>query len=89
MPDRPTDAAAPPLTILVLPGVSLMEIQPLAAGLVVVRCPACGASQVLTTGSTGAIVPATFVHEDDDYPILLRIQAALARLRAALGAEQN
>ena len=78
-----------PLTVLVLPGVSLMDIQPLAAGLVVVGCPACGASQVFTAGSTGAIVPAVFVHENENCPILLRIEAALARLRAARSAEQN
>lgn len=91
MPDRPdrfSDADAP-LTVLIFPGASLMDIRPLAAGLVVIRCPACGASAVFAANATGMMVPATFVHEDDDCPIFLRIEAALAKLWAALAAAET
>ena len=67
----------------------MMGIQVLAAGLVVVRCPGCGAIPGLHNRPTGAIVPAAFVHKRDDCALLRRIQAALARLRAALVAETN
>jgi hypothetical protein len=48
-----------------------------------VGCPGCGASQIFST----ATARAAFVHEDDDCPILLRIEAALRRLRLAQAAE--
>jgi hypothetical protein len=57
-----------------------MKVTWLPAGSAIVRCPACGASQLLSTASPAT----TFVHEDDDYPILRRIEAALARYRATV-----
>ena len=77
MSDRP--ATPLPLTILIFPGASLMEFHWLSIGLVVVRCPGCGASQMFSTMTA----PMDFMHEDDDCPILRRIQAALAMLRHA------
>jgi hypothetical protein len=62
-----------------------MQRRWLSAGLLVVRCPGCGASQMFST----ATPPATFVHEDDDCPIFQRIEAALARLWAAQAAGNN
>lgn len=53
--------------------------------MLVVRCPSCGASQMFST----ATPPETFVHKNDDCPILVRVEAALATLRAALAAETN
>ncbi len=87
-PDRSSDADAP-LTVLIFPGASLMDTRALAAGLVVIRCPACGASEVFAGDATGVIMPVTFVHEDDDCPIFLRIEAALAKLWAALAAAET
>ena len=81
--DRPA-VDGPPPTVLLFPGLSIMECTWLSAGLMVVRCPGCGASQMFSTTTP----PAMFVHEDDDCPILARIEAALVVLRA-LGAEQN
>lgn len=88
MPNRPDRSSAAPPTIVMWPGLSLMDVRVLPAGLVI-RCPGCGASQLVTTGATGPVVPAAFVHERDDCPVLLRIEAALARLQVALAAEQN
>ncbi len=62
-----------------------MQLRWLSAGLLVVRCPSCGASQMFST----ATPPETFVHKNDDCPILVRVEAALATLRAALAAETN
>lgn len=79
MPDRRANAAEPPLSVWLFPGASLMEFKWLSIGLVIVRCPGCRVSQIVSTTA----VPAVFVHEGEDCPILLRIEAALARLRAA------
>ncbi len=85
MADRPADAAVPPVTVILLPGASLVDIHRLAAGLVLIRCPSCRAAQIVSTTT-----PTTsFVHADDDCPILRRIEAALVRLWAALAAETN
>lgn len=85
MPDRPerpvnasADGGAAPVTV-VFPGLSIMQRRWLSAGVLLVRCLGCGASQMVSS----AAVPTTIVHEDDDCSILLRIEAALARLRAA------
>lgn len=86
MPNYPDRSSADaPLTVLVFPGLSIMQRRWLSAGLLVVRCPGCGASQIFSTAN----VPATFVHDDDECPILRRIEAALTRLRAAQAAESN
>jgi hypothetical protein len=77
MADR-TGAKGP--VIWLIPGASIMKITWLSAGSAILRCPACGASQVFSTASP----PPTFVHEDDDCPILRRIEAALARYRATV-----
>jgi hypothetical protein len=68
---------APTQTVVVLPGASLMTIQTLAPDMTLVRCPACGATKALSSGSEGGIIHIAFVHEDDACPILRRIQAAL------------
>ena len=86
--DRPSGAGAS-LTVVIFPGASLMDIRLVSDGIALVRCPACGGSQVFATGPTATIVPAVFLHERDDCPLLLRIESALARQRAALEAEQN
>ena len=54
-----------------------------------VRCPRCDAVTVLTPRSADAASQATFFHQDDACPVLLPIQAALARMEAALAAETN
>ena len=90
MPDRPgrsSDAA--PLTIVILPGASLLDIQPLAPDMTLVRCPACGATKVFRARSAGAVSHVAFVHADDECPVLARIESALAVLRAARAAETN
>ncbi|PYR51781.1 MAG: hypothetical protein DMF89_04680 [Acidobacteria bacterium] len=83
MPDRPgrrTGSATAPFTIVIFPGASLMNIQPLTDGVTLVGCPGCGAVQIFVVGQP----PFTaFVHEDDTCPILRRIQAAMAWLQAA------
>lgn len=61
-------------TVLMFPGLSIMERRWLSAGLLMVRCPGCGVSQLFSTASP----PSTFVHEDDDCPILRRIEVAIA-----------
>lgn len=85
MADRPTDADAP-LTIVIFPGASLLDIRPLTDGMALVRCPGCGATMVLAAGSDAH---GEFVHEDDECPVLVRIEAALAWLGAAQAAETN
>ncbi len=79
MPDRGANAEEPPLSVWLFPGASLMEFNWLSIGLAIVRCPGCGASQIVSA----AAVPATFGHEDEDCPIRQRIERALARLRAS------
>lgn len=91
MPHRsdPSGDAGAPLTIVILPGASLLDIRPLPNGMALVRCPGCGATAVFTARSVGAVSHVTFVHEDDECPILARIEAALAGLRASRAAETN
>ncbi|HYT73515.1 MAG TPA: hypothetical protein VEL79_02095 [Vicinamibacterales bacterium] len=72
-----------PVTVIVFPGLSIMQRRWLSAGLLIVRCPGCGASQLFST----ATAPAPFVHEDEDCPILLRIEAAFAMLKAVTAPE--
>jgi hypothetical protein len=55
-----------------------MDIQALAIG-IRIRCPGCGASQVLTY-SSAEYTRSVFLHERDDCPILLQIEAALDEL---------
>jgi hypothetical protein len=66
----------PPLTVWLFPGGSLMDVTWLSVWSAIVRCPGSGASQLVLT----AAVPATFVHEDENCPILRRIEAAIGRL---------
>ena len=73
----------PPVMLLILPGVSLMDVQLVVPGVVVVRCPGCGASQLFAAAPTGEMTEAAFVHQDERRPIRLRIEAALAKARAA------
>lgn len=83
MPDRlgsSSDAGAP-LTVVVFPGLSLMDIEHLAVGIALVRCPGCGATMVLTTDSAQTGSHRTFVHEADDCPVLVRIENVLAAIR--------
>jgi hypothetical protein len=69
------DAAdAQPRLVLVFPGLSIMERQWLSPRMLFVKCPGCGASQLISV----ATPPTTFVHEDDACPILRRIEAAIA-----------
>jgi hypothetical protein len=77
--------ATSPLTVWLFPGASIMKFTWLSDGLAIVRCPGCGASQLFST----AAPPATFVHEDDECPILRRIEAALAMFNAMVDAEWN
>ena len=89
MPKRPkrTSGTDAPVTLLVLPGLSLMETRSLGVGMALVRCPACGATKVFTARPGGS--PVEFVHERDDCPIRVRIEAALVKLRRAQAAETN
>jgi hypothetical protein len=91
MPDRPARASDTdaPVTIVILPGASLLDIRWLADGTTLVRCPGCGATLVYTVQSAGAVSHMAFVHEEDDCPVLARIEAALALLRAVQAAETN
>ena len=75
-----------PPTVVIFPGASLMEIQQLAADTQLVRCPGCGATMVMIV-RPGAYEE--FVHADEECPVLVRIEAALARLEAALAAKTN
>ena len=84
MSNRPSNSA---LTIVMFPGLSLMEVQRLAFDTVRYRCPGCGATMTLTSRSAAAVSHVTFVHEDDACPVLVRIEAALARMEAALTVE--
>jgi hypothetical protein len=60
--------------VFVFPGLSIMQHKWLSAGTLLVKCPGCGASLMVSS----AAPPTTFVHEDDDCPILRRIEAAIA-----------
>ena len=80
--------AAAALTLLVLPGASLMEMRTLGTGITLVRCPGCGATKVFTAQPAGGVTSAAFVHEDDACPVLRRIQAALQMCAAAEGSVQ-
>ena len=81
--------AAAALTLLVLPGASLMEVRHLATGITSVRCPGCGATKVFTAPQpAGGVTSAAFVHEDDACPVLKRIQAALQMCATAEGGVQ-
>ncbi len=85
MPDRPAAAAAdaPPLTLWLFPGASLMDFTWLSPGLAIVRCPGCGASQRYSITH----VPEAFFHENDECPILKRIEWALALVRKETGVD--
>jgi hypothetical protein len=87
-PNRPSNASAP-LTIVIMPGASLLDIRSLAEGVALVRCPGCCATMVLTSRWGGGASHMAFVHEDPDCPVLARIEAALAGLRAARNGETN
>jgi len=86
-PGRSSDADLP-VTIVYFPGASLLDFQWLADGMALVRCPGCGATMILTPRSGGAS-HAAFVHEDQDCPVLARIEAASARMREAWATEAN
>jgi hypothetical protein len=67
------------VTVLVIPGLSIMERRWLSPRLMIVRCPGCGSTELFST-----VAPkATFVHEREDCPILRRVEAALVRATAA------
>lgn len=70
-----------PVVIYLFPGLSIMERHWLSAGMLFVRCPGCGASLLYSTADP----PTTFVHEDDDCPILRRIEGAIAMFEAMVG----
>lgn len=82
-------ADSAPITVIMLPGVSLMNISYLAGGVTLVECPGCHARCIFIGGSAGQVSQQSFVHENDDCPILARIEAVLAVLRAAQAAETN
>jgi hypothetical protein len=65
------------------PGLSIMHHRWLTAGILIVTCPGCGASLVVSI----AAPPTTFMHEEDDCPILRRIEAALAMFEAAVATD--
>ena len=62
------------MKVLLLPGLSLMELTPIGDGAVRLRCPGCGSVAVLRIEETGT---RAFVHEDD-CPVHARIEAAIA-----------
>ena len=84
--DRSSDAVLP-VTIIIFPGASLMDIPSLAVGMTLIRCPGCGASLVIA----GTTLPSQldFVHGSLDCPILARIETALALLENARAVETN
>jgi hypothetical protein len=84
MPDGSSDTV--PVTIVIFPGASLMEIRSLAVGITLVRCPGCDATLLVAQTVPSHLA---FVHEDPDCPILARIKAALAQVRTALAVEAN
>lgn len=91
MPDHlgsSSDAGAP-LTVVVFPGASLLDIQRLADSILLVRCPGCGATMVLTAESARAGSHLTFVHEAEDCPVLVRIETVLVAVRASAGTEMH
>lgn len=72
-----------PTTVVLFPGGSLMDIRMLTVDTALIRCPGCGATMVFTARSVGATSQITFLHEDDECPVLKRIEAVLAAVRAA------
>lgn len=72
--------------VWLFPGLSLMEVQRLAPDTLRVRCPGCGATMIMTAR---VAAHGEFVHENDDCPVLARIEAAIARLEAVLAAGAN
>lgn len=68
--------------LLVFPGASLMDIEPVAGG-VRVRCPGCDAEQVFATPGSGQQRCATFEHEAD-CPVHARIRAAVEQDQRAV-----
>ena len=80
---------AQPVTLILFPGASLMEIRSLAVGVTSVRCPGCGAIMVLTSKRARSPSHLAFIHEDPDCPILARIEATLAGIWAVQAAATN
>ena len=66
------------------PGGSLMDIELIAADLIAVRCPACGAKQLFPVQRNGTTWLTGFLHETEQCPILKRIEVAVQRLQAAM-----
>ena len=82
MPFTPARSDDAPVTVLVLPGASLMHVRTLAPGVAEVRCPGCEAIHVYSASTAGpGDVMQAFVHEVEDRPILARIEAAMAARR--------
>ena len=70
-----------------IPGLSLLDLQIIAWGLVLVRSPACGLSRTVTV-LPGVITEETFPHAPD-CSIGQRIETVLRAVRAAEAAEAN
>jgi hypothetical protein len=71
-------------TLLVFPGSSLMDLTLLAPGVILIRCPGCGAVKVLAVHACRDA--GLFYHEDDSCPVLLRVEAALDQIFVAQAA---
>jgi len=72
-----------PGTVVMFPGLSLMQAVQVRPDALFVRCPGCGASATFTTVNP----PRAFGHEDDSCSVLRRIQAVMAQVQAAIVVE--
>lgn len=81
----PIGADARPV-VLVFPGLSLMDIEVVAGGQVIVRCPGCGASQLFALQADEEPLP-PFQHQSTGCRIRQRIEAALAVDQAMTGSD--
>lgn len=66
---------------LLFAGLSIMNSIPLLHTTLFVACPGCGAAQTYSATSPSP----TFVHRDDQCPVLHRIQTALGVLSGVRG----
>jgi hypothetical protein len=74
----------PPINVILLPGVSWMNLEYPSHDVSIVTCPGCGASQTYTSESPPRIRFVGFVHQSDDCPIHQRIQTVWGPIERVL-----
>jgi hypothetical protein len=86
--DLPASADDRPAAV-VLPGLSLLERDLLTPDQVLIRCPGCGAWQIVSLQPGGPPFRPAFQHRSGNCPIQRRIEAAIAMEQAVLAAAER